>query len=179
MPANPDALQRWNTLPVTYCVVTGDGYVSADEFAAAIERAFATWGVPAANTGACDGIVDDDDVNEIGWGDLSAATNRGADAYEAGLTSMRYRECTAGCDPDDLVHIVEADITIDTSPPGAFRNERCLYSTMLHETGHFLGLEHLPAPAVMAPETTTCPDELTDADRGSLLARYGAAAHRQ
>ncbi len=179
LPANPDALQRWITLPVTYCIVTGDGYVSADEFAAAIERAFATWGVPAVNTGACDGMVDEDDVNEIGWGDLSAATNRGADTYEAGLTSLRYRECTARCDPDDPVHIVEADITIATSPPGAFRNERCLYSTMLHETGHFLGLEHLAAPAVMAPETTTCPDELTAADRGALFARYGAAAQPQ
>jgi hypothetical protein len=69
---------------------------------------------------------------------------------------------------------VEADITIDTAPPAEFRGGDCLYSTLLHETGHFLGLEHLPAPAVMASETSTCLGTLTGADREALRARYGA-----
>ena len=42
--------------------------------------------------------------------------------------------------------------------------------------GHFLGLEHLPAPAVMAAETSTCLDALTDADLEALFARYGPVA---
>jgi len=68
------------------------------------------------------------------------------------------------------------DITIDADPPRAFRNEECLASTLLHEAGHFLGLEHLPPPAVMQPETSDCPLHLTDADRQALYERYGDVA---
>jgi len=169
-------LQRWNTIPVTYCVVPGTGYESDAAFVASVDRAFAAWGVPSINRGACDAIKDEDGVNEIGWGDLRTGANRGSTIYEAGLTSLRYQRCTAGCDINDPVHIVEADITIDAAPPREFRTRRCLDSTLLHETGHFLGLEHLPAPAVMAAETSTCLDILTDVDREALRARYGPVA---
>ena len=100
----------------------------------------------------------------------------GPDVYEAGLTSTSYERCTSGCDSDDPVRIIEADITIDTSPPAEFRSRRCLYSTILHETGHFLGLDHLSPPAVMAAETSTCLEALTEADREALVARYGPVA---
>jgi hypothetical protein len=176
LPANPDALQRWGTVPA-YCIVIGDsGYVSHDVLVASIERAFAAWGAPTIDTGACDAVTDEDGVNEIGWGDLRTGASRGRGVYEAGLTSLRYRRCTSGCDLNDPVHIVEADITIDAAPPEEFRSPRCLYSTVLHETGHFLGLEHLPSPAVMAAETSTCLETLTDADREAVLARYGPVA---
>jgi hypothetical protein len=175
LPPNPDALQRWNGVPVQYCIATTEGgYVAGDEFTALVDRAFAAWGIPSVDTGPCDAIVDEDGVNEIGWGTLQTGTTRPGDVFEAGLTSLRYRRCTAGCDPNDPLHIVEADITIDVTPPREFRTRRCLYSTLLHETGHFLGLDHLPPPAVMAAETSECLDAPTDADREALLARYGA-----
>ena len=161
---------------MTYCVVPDAGYVNDDVFVAQVDRAFAAWGVPSINNGACDAVTDSDDVDEIGWGDLTTAGARGPEVYEAGVTSLRYRRCTAGCNPNDLIHIIEADITIDTAPPREFRSRRCLYSTLLHEVGHFLGLEHLPAPAVMAAETSTCLDTLTAADRAALFARYGPVA---
>ena len=173
LPDNPDGLQRWNDVPVTYCIVPGTGYVSDAVFVASVDRAFAAWGVPSINNGACDGIDNEDGTNEIGWGDLRTSASRGPGVYEAGLTSIRYRKCTSGCDPNDTVHLVEADITIDAAPPREFRSSRCLYSTLLHEAGHFLGLEHLPAPAVMATETSTCPAALTAADREALRERYG------
>ena len=178
LPDNPDGLQRWNSVPVTYCVVPGTGYESDGVFVTSVERAFAAWGVPSIDNGACDGIDNEDGVNEIGWGDLRTGANRGAGVYEAGLTSIRYRKCTSGCDLNDPVHLVEADITIDAAPPREFRSSRCLYSTLLHEVGHFLGLEHLPEPAVMAAETSTCPDALTGADVAALRARYGVVAGR-
>jgi hypothetical protein len=67
---------------------------------------------------------------------------------------------------------VEADIYIDPEPTTAPGSEQCLDATVLHEVGHFLGLPHLDPPALMAPVTTTCGGELTQADRAALRARY-------
>lgn len=176
LPPNPDGLARWDRLPVTFCIAAGDdGYVSDAEFIATIERAFIAWGIPFRNDGLCGPLRSDDGVNEIGWGDLSARPAP-ARLYEAGLTQTVTSECTARCDPDDPVHLTEADITIDTQPPRPYRSARCLFSTMLHEVGHFLGLQHLPAPAIMAAETSGCPEQLTAADLAELRARYGAYA---
>lgn len=176
LPPNPDVLLRWDVVPVRYCLSTTEsGYVADEDFTALVERAFATWGVPSVDTGACGAIVQDDGVNEVGWGTLNTGDASG-DVFEAGLTSLRSRRCTAGCDADDLIRIVEADISIDSAPPREFRNRRCLYSTLLHETGHFLGLDHLPPPAIMAAETSVCLDAPAAADREALLARYGPVA---
>lgn len=177
LPSNPQGLSRWDTLPVSYCVSTGDqGYVSHELFITAVQRAFDTWGVPSRYDGECGPPAQDDRVNEIGWGVLGSRRGR---VYEAGLTQTVTSECTANCDPNDRIKLTEADITIDSAPPREFRSATCLYSTLLHETGHFLGLEHLPSPAVMQAETSGCPTELTDADREALLARYGARANPQ
>jgi hypothetical protein len=179
LPSNPDSLQRWTDLPVHYCVaVSADGFVGSDTFTSAVEQAFAAWGVPSIDDGACPGPpADDDEISEIGWDHLQNADTQQSDVYEAGVTQTRYSECTRGCPADDRISLVEADVRIDTSPPRRFRTQQCLYSTLLHEAGHFLGLDHLPAPAVMAAETSTCPTELTDADLTALRARYGLRAH--
>ncbi len=176
LPPNPDGLARWRTAPVHFCVSSGDaGYVTPAEFIDAVARAFDAWGVAWQSDGACGPVVPDDGKNEIGWGSLPANDSNGRD-YEAGLTQTTVQECTANCDPNDPVRLSEADITIDRSPPQEFRNARCFYSTLLHEVGHFLGLSHLPPPAIMAARTSGCPAELTDADRQALLERYGARA---
>ncbi|HZP58331.1 MAG TPA: hypothetical protein VFC53_12380 [Dehalococcoidia bacterium] len=177
LPANPRGLHRWDRLPVHYCIdESGAGYVSNAELRDFVGRAFGDWGVAAVDDGACAGPVrQDDDVNEIGWGTPPGATPGGL-TTEAGATLTTFQECQSGCDPDDPVQLIEADIIIEGDPPRIFRTRDCLYSTVLHETGHFLGIDHQPAPSVMQAETSDCPTELTPVDRAALRERYGARA---
>ncbi len=181
LPPNPQGLHRWDTLPVHYCIDDASrGYVANGEFTRLVQRAFATWGVPTVDDGPCRGSnVQDDRTNEIGWGTPPAASPRRAGITEAGVTLTTYSECTSGCASDDRVKLVEADILIESEPPAPVRNETCLYSTLLHETGHFLGLDHLPPPAVMAAETSRCPTQLTATDREAVRERYGSRASPQ
>jgi hypothetical protein len=177
LPPNPDGLTRWNVLPVHFCISAGgEGYVTNEQFFDAVRQAFDAWGVAWRIDGACGPVTPDDRVNEIGWGSLAGIGGASRRSYEAGLTQTVTQRCTANCDPNDPVHLSEADITIDSDPPREFRSERCFYSTLLHEAGHFLGVGHLPLPAVMAAETASCPAELTEADRAELRVRYGARA---
>ncbi len=180
LPPNPDGLLRWDTLPVHYCIDESDqGFLSETVFIDLVHRAFADWGVPTTDDGACAGPSQEGDgVNEIGWGSPEGERVRRR-SFEAGVTLLRSNECVSNCNPDDRVHLVEADIIIDRNPPSPFHTQACVYSTLLHETGHFLGLEHLPAPAVMAAETSSCPQELTPADRAALVDRYGPSPGRR
>lgn len=172
LPPNPAGLLRWPAFPVHFCVSAAGGYVNADQFTQAVESSFDAWGAPYVNDGACNPPRQDDGVNQIGWGALDDPP--GGNVYEAGLTQTVSQECTANCDANDFVRLSEADITIDPAPPAEFRGRTCLFSTLLHEAGHFLGLDHLPAPAVMAAETSGCPQRITAADRAALSLRYGA-----
>jgi hypothetical protein len=178
LPANSDGLHRWDKLPVHYCIAHGEeGFIDLPTFQQLTDQAFAAWGVPTVDDGICSGGIDDGDhVNEIGFGTPPGAPPPGSRVTEAGLTLTTYSECTANCEPEDPVKLVEADIIIEKTAPREFRSRRCLYSTLLHETGHFLGLNHLPAPAVMEAQTSDCPQQLTQADIDALLQRYGARA---
>jgi hypothetical protein len=59
---------------------------------------------------------------------------------------------------------------------GEVLGDDAMHAMALHEIGHLLGLPHLPAPAVMAAVTTSCPQSLTDADKRALEDRYGPDA---
>jgi len=181
LPPNPNALHRWTSLPVHYCIDGSQpGSATVEEFTTLVERAFATWGVPAVDDGACrTRNIAGDKINEIGFGTPEDQRPPGSRVTEAGETKTTYSECTSECEGAEPVRLMEADIVIEASPPPGFRSRACLYSTLLHETGHFLGLVHLPSPAVMAAETSDCATELTSADRAAVIARYGDRASPQ
>ena len=178
LPPDPAGLHRWSELPVHYCIDTSQtGVLPNERFGALTDEAFAAWGVPAVDDGACAHPESRGDrVNEIGWGTPPGAPPPGSRVTEAGVTLTTYSRCTANCGDRDPVSIIEADIIITKEVPPEFRSERCVYSTLLHETGHFLGLEHLPAPSVMQAQTSSCMTELTPADLAALIARYGNVA---
>jgi hypothetical protein len=163
---------HWQDLPLSYCIVTeAAGFVPNEELASGVAAAFESWGVEARNRGACASVENGDGVNQIGWGDLSQESA----LHEAGNTMLRYRTCRLICPGGEGARIVEADIVIDREPPATLRSARCLYTTLLHETGHLLGLQHLEAPAIMAPALAGCPQEPTQRDRQALEGLYGGS----
>jgi hypothetical protein len=175
--AEPQAAElqgaRWQKLPIEYCIVKSSaGFTSTDEFRSLTSRAFAAWGVEVVDDGACGGDISrQDGVNEIGWG-VPVEAQGGNE--EAGFTRILYRQCSGGCANGAPNRIVEADIIISDDPPERWQTSRCLYSTLLHETGHFLGVPHLDSPAIMAPASSECPQELTQMDRDALRLLYGS-----
>jgi hypothetical protein len=166
---------RWPSLPVEYCIdESREGFVSNAEFADQVARAFAEWGVEARDRGPCDRPLDDgNNVNQIGWGRVEAFGGSGQNGgvYEAGVTRMRVTS-RPGAGEGEPARLVEANIIIDPEPPPNFRNGDCLYTTILHEVGHFLGVGHLQQPAIMAPVKMGCPQDLTDADRQAIAELY-------
>lgn len=166
---------RWQDLPLHYCIVDdGQGFAETDEFRKLTAAAFVAWGVEAIDDGNCkNGIERANGKNEIGWGRPPEAQGGGT-VDEAGYTRTIFRQCSQGCANGGKNRIVEADIIVVDDPPERWRNTDCLYSTLLHETGHFIGIPHLDSPAIMAPASSTCEDELTAADRAAFELLYGS-----
>jgi hypothetical protein len=163
----------WEQKPLHYCLVPEPGgFVSFQELSTRTAAAFAAWGIEARNDGECEAIKDNDGVNQIGWGDLPQEQHG---VHEAGNTMLRYRTCRMLCPEGTGTRIVEADIIIARRPPAALSTPQCLYTTLLHETGHFFGIQHLESPAIMAPALRGCPQQLTDIDRRALEALYAGS----
>jgi hypothetical protein len=159
---------RWPDMPIEYCVVRDGrgGFVDHETFVALTQQAFVAWGVETAFDGDCNGpIAHNNGRNEIGWGDLAGNPN---DLTEAGNTNLRYRSTLLGGPPD----ITEADVTIHRNPASGKGNETCLLATLLHETGHVLGLPHLGRGTVMSPVITDCLAAPTPDDLAALRELY-------
>jgi hypothetical protein len=169
--------------PVPYCVnpagipLGSNGPImSGADLAAKVQAAFATWtAVPGANisltyTGFCDNSPLDlnDGVNTIGFGKLHN------DSLGADIGETREPRQTK-------TRMLEADIVIDTRYAQSFDNMSqylnvALANLLLHETGHFLGLEHTKEPcSIMRPFIDDVIGGLCDYDRDTLRALYPAS----
>lgn len=158
---------RWPNPPVPYCIVRDPegGFADHETLVALTQEAMEHWGVPTLYEGDCPGPLETNNGrNEIAWGDLPDA---GAFLSKAGSTNLRYLTRVLNGDTE----ITEADIVINRTPPAGKDSTECLFSTLLHEAGHFFGLFHLEA-GVMSPVITECYQELTPADREAMDALY-------
>ncbi|MGE0227457.1 MAG: matrixin family metalloprotease [Dehalococcoidia bacterium] len=175
--AVPDELQgaRWQSLPASYCIVADDrGFVAAERFVELTIEAFERWGVAATYDGPCSEATAGNGRNEIAWGSPDDASRNHPEggAYQVGWTKLVFRQCPSGCPGGAKTEITEADILILPSPPEEFQTEECLFTSLLHEAGHFFGVQHLESPAVMAPASDDCAQRLTPADVDAIEVLY-------
>jgi hypothetical protein len=160
----------WPDTPVSYCIVRGSepGFVEHDVLVQTTMEAFDAWGIETSYEGECEGRAEQGNGrNEVSWGELGSEGS--SSLAKAGNTNIRYRTTPLGGGAPD---ITEADIILDADPPAGKDSVECLRSTLLHETGHFLGLHHLGGETIMSPVITDCLQEPTQADRDALAELY-------
>jgi hypothetical protein len=162
---------RWSDLPVQYCLDTHlEGYVGDAVFAATVERAFERWGVPADSTGECTTTMRvGDGISSIGW----RFRGDGEDWLGA---APRIGSCDFFCSSRERRTIGESDIWIEPMPEDYYANSDCLDDVMLHEVGHFLGLDH-SEEGVMTPGRACYGEQFASSDLAALFDRYGDDVH--
>ena len=170
--------------PVPYCVNasgtpignTGAPILTPEAFAAQVQEAFAVWtSVPGvklrvAYQGLCDSDPTDrrDGVNTIGWYRLGGAA--------IGLLHPSYPAGPAF--RDGRARMIEADVIIDTRYAQSFDDMAqyvnvVLPALLVHELGHFIGLEHSTNPcSIMWPKENGV-TELCEVDREAVRKVYG------
>ena len=167
-----------DALPVPYCVnpanmpVNSDGspILSANGFAAMVQNAFQTWqSVPSTYMafsfqGFCDASPRDsyDGINTIGFAAL--------DGTAGGATSPLFTH-TAILKDGKFKQMIAADVIVDTRfaeiYDADYYTQVMLPHIILHEAGHFLGLEHsndgcsvMIASGLNPTPTSLCEDDI-------------------
>lgn len=169
--------------PVPYCVnaggipigSTGGPIMTPEAFVAKVQTAFSVWtSVPGVKlrvtyTGLCDNDPTDrrDGVNTVGWYRLRGAA--------IGLLHPSYPAGPAF--QDGRARMIEADIVIDTRYAQSFDDvneylDGVLPGLLIHEIGHFIGLEHSSNPcSIMFPKENGV-TSLCEVDREAVRALY-------
>lgn len=170
---------RWEG-EIAYCVNPAGGPPGLDgsDFVGLVQRAAERWqeltgGVlPLVSRGRCGSSPDtrDDGISTIGW----------ADDLGLAIAGMAWPDAA-----DGVVHEIDVRVSrgyflrLQARDPTKTL-QTCVFSTMVHELGHVLGLDHprsrsLPSTMQGFGASRCNKGQPTESDRTNLLRRYGPA----
>lgn len=153
--------------------------LDGDAFVVLVDRAVARWQevadgiLPLVSHGRCSSSPDtrDDRVNTVGW----------ADDLGLVIAGQAWPNAERGVVSEIDVRLSRGYFLRLRQRDPSKTLERCVFSTVVHELGHVLGLDHprsrLVLSSMQAVGASRCDKgQPTEADRANLLRRYGPAA---
>jgi hypothetical protein len=180
-PADEEYLSSvWWDGQIVFCANPAGGPpgLDGDAFVALVERAAARWqevaegALPLVSGGRCESSPDtrDDGTSTIGWADdlgLAIAAQAWPNAERGVVSEMDIRLSRGYF---ERLQARDATKTLRT----------CVLSTLVHEIGHLLGLDHprsraLPSSMQGVGASRCDKGQPTESDRANLLRRYGPA----
>lgn len=156
-----------------------DGFMSAEQFVALVQRATAQW----ENTGmGLKILVEVDLVSEpslgnyrleVGWASTSRIRSVNEQRTQSKKLKKQLKRRAAGvlgtCVPCNLPGIAESDVFLNYEYESGW-TEELLYRVLVHEIGHLLGLSHTPDNKTSCGSSIMYPDPhlLDSANQRSL-----------
>jgi hypothetical protein len=170
----------WWEGEIVFCTnpAGGPSGLDGDAFVALVERAAARWQevadglLPLVSRGRCGSSPDarDDGLNTIGW----------ADDLGLAIAAQAWPNAEHGVVSEIDIRVSRGYFLRLQARDPAKTLQTCVFSTVVHEIGHVLGLDHPRSRAVPSSMqgvgASRCDKgQPTTADKANLLRRYGPA----